>query len=1066
MKMKAKRHSSKIAMICRTIVCSSIIGGFATGLFSQQEVETAVPKYEIPSLKYPAADAFVITYNIMDFKGADNTGKTDMAPLIRMLLKKLEGSPAAQGGVGNGGVLFLPEGRYLLKSNITVPKGVTIRGEWQKPEKGRPVVGTVIMSDYGRGEETPAKSLFIMEPAAGVKDLAFWYPNQNADHIVPYPPTIGFGAPGYWGNEYCIAQNVTFVNSYSGAVLLGGGGAPNMYGLYGTPLKRGLEIDFIAEVGRVEGVDFSPEYWIGSGFPNAPRKSDSFKNWLKNNGTAVVMRRNDWSYTTDMTIEGYAIGFHALASVKDGTSKPNGQNYLLRFIDCKTALYAEAPQSVGVMFHDVRVENCEYGLFVPKNAGGTLQLSHWNINATRYAVGVDSNSSTHVLINQSTIASGKIEVYGGVLIVLDSEIDNKRPQMKIGSASRVILAGNRFSEKVGIVNHSIYECQFVRQPIEHFKKIPAFPYKKPQTIKQKPDRIALYVATSPEFGVKPNDNDIDNTRSLQNVLDRAKADGGGIVYLPPGKYRVLGHLTIPSGVELKGATDIGSVPLGPGSILEIYEGKGNPDASPFIIMEERSGLRGVVFNYPEQKAEEILRGNGEEAIFNPHAYPYAVRVAGKDAYLVNVGFRATFSGIDLFTHRCDNVYLEYPAGHIFTNGIRVGGGTENARICNAQFNTIGYACGRESKFGLWPNSPQGDNMPAYRQNYRDLRFFVLEDCKNLLLFNNFNYGCNVGTSFGNENSAPSGLALGHGIDAAIKALYFNKVGEEGFDLIGSQIVSLQRKVEGGGPAARYLETAPDFEGTVNLFSSDLWGQPYYATQIGGGIIHYQLARFDHAGSQRLIEADPQGKGKIYIRGSSVKSSGNRPPINEGGEKHLVAEYSIIDKGDMNAEHCDRFDCNLNNNPSMVFKNMIDRDGWQVTTSNGSGANMIDGNRDTRWGTGKGMRQGDWVVIDMKTPREFNAIFLDQGKSAGDFPKKYEVFVSDDGKKWGSPLLIGEGNPDITIIRLPAPQTKRFIKIVVHQPKENENIWWSVAEAYVTSVKEESIEYPDGGKSSR
>ncbi len=1024
-----------------------------------EEPETAPPKHEIPETKYPTADAFVISYNIMDFAGADNSGKTDMAPLIRKLLRRLEGSPAKDGGVGNGGVLFLPEGKYLLESNLIIPKGVTIRGEWRKPEKGKPIVGTIIVSDFGRGEETSEKSLIILEPAAGVKDLAFWYPKQVPENIVPYPPTIGFGAPKYYGNEYCVAQNVTFVNAYSGAVLLYGGGAPNMFGLYGTPLKRGIEIDFIAEVGRVEGVGFAPDYWIGSGLPGSPRDKTKFKSWLRQNGTGVVMRRNDWSFTSNMAIEGYAIGFHLVRSTKENAT-PNGQNFRLRFTDCRVALCAQSIASVGAMFHDVRVDDCDHGIYVPKNADGTLQITRWSINAKRYAIGVDENVSMHLLAAQSSIESGSIECNGGTQVFLDTDINTERPQLKIGPESRVIMAGNRFKNKVGVVNRSMYECVFDGKPLADFARIPDFPYKDPQTIRQKPERTVLYVATDPEYGVKPNDNSFDNTQPLQRVLDRAGKDGGGVVYLPPGKYRILGNLILPAGVELKGATDIGSVPLGPGSILEVYADKDKPDGPPLLTMQERSGLRGIVFNYPEQIYNELLHGEGEEAILNPHTYPYAVRVAGNDAYLVNVGFRATFSGIDLFTHRCDNVYIEYPSGHLFTNGIRVGAGTENARICNAQFNTIGYACGDESKFGRWPNARTGkDNQAPYRQNWRDLRFFILEDCRNLLLFNNFYFGCHVGTTFGGESGAPSGLALGHGIDAAVKALYFNRIGEGGFDLIGSQIVSLRKKVENCGDAARYIETSPDFSGTVNMFVADFWGSPFYATEMGGGKIVLQLARFNNAGSDRMLEARSGNSGRFRLVGSSVNVPSNRSPINEGEEKRFVAEHSIIDAGPMNTEVCGGFTGNLSGGPKMLFKNNLDRSGWAVTTSRGSGEKMLDDDVETRWGTGRGMQKDDWIVLDMSKPQSFNTIVLNQGKSGGDFPQRYDVFVSDDGEQWGDAVIHGEGTQGMTVVRFPTEQNKRYLKIVVVEPKPAANIWWSVAEIQAALLKYNHLEPP-------
>ena len=183
--------------------------------FAQLDPNQAIPKWEIPDLKYPASDTYVITYNVLDY-GADPTGQTDNAAIFIRLLNRLAKSTASQGGVGNGGILFLPEGKYLVNRTLTIPKGVTIRGEWKKPEKGKPIAGTIIMTTFGKDQELASRSLIILEPSSAVKDIAFWYPEQNPNNIVPYPPTILMGSPNYFGNEYCVAKNVTFINSYSG----------------------------------------------------------------------------------------------------------------------------------------------------------------------------------------------------------------------------------------------------------------------------------------------------------------------------------------------------------------------------------------------------------------------------------------------------------------------------------------------------------------------------------------------------------------------------------------------------------------------------------------------------------------------------------------------------------------------------------------------------------------------------------------------------------------------------------------------------------------------------------
>lgn len=45
-------------------------------------------------------------------------------------------------------------------------------------------------------------------------------------------------------------------------------------------------------------------------------------------------------------------------------------------------------------------------------------------------------------------------------------------------------------------------------------------------------------------------------------------------------------------------------------------------------------------------------------------YPYCIQALGKDVYVVNVGLRAAYNGLDLFTYKCDNHYVDYLAGHV------------------------------------------------------------------------------------------------------------------------------------------------------------------------------------------------------------------------------------------------------------------------------------------------------------------------------------------------------------------------------------------------------------------
>jgi glucosylceramidase len=125
---------------------------------------------------------------------------------------------------------------------------------------------------------------------------------------------------------------------------------------------------------------------------------------------------------------------------------------------------------------------------------------------------------------------------------------------------------------------------------------------------------------------------------------------------------------------------------------------------------------------------------------------------------------------------------------------------------------------------------------------------------------------------------------------------------------------------------------------------------------------------------------------------------------------------------------------------------LPRDGWTVSAASDSGepaSNAIDGDPATRWSTGHGMRPGDTFQIDLGSRQTFNQIVLDTTASPGDFPRQYQVYVSDDGTNWGQPIATG---PGATVTRILFPQvTGRFIRLV---NEGSAGSWWSIHELNV------------------
>ncbi|MEI9935158.1 MAG: hypothetical protein WDM71_09995 [Ferruginibacter sp.] len=125
---------------------------------------------------------------------------------------------------------------------------------------------------------------------------------------------------------------------------------------------------------------------------------------------------------------------------------------------------------------------------------------------------------------------------------------------------------------------------------------------------------------------------------------------------------------------MKGSSDIGAIPGGQGSILETTANSGNASGTPFIKVSANAGLRGLTIDYPNQTWTGV-----------PTVYPYAIQATGSNVYIMNIGLRACYSGIDLFTYKCDNHYVDFVAGQIFVNGFRVGGNSTGGKIYNLHF---------------------------------------------------------------------------------------------------------------------------------------------------------------------------------------------------------------------------------------------------------------------------------------------------------------------------------------------------------------------------------------------
>lgn len=105
----------------------------------------------------------------------------------------------------------------------------------------------------------------------------------------------------------------------------------------------------------------------------------------------------------------------------------------------------------------------------------------------------------------------------------------------------------------------------------------------------------------------PRDGRTDAGEAIQRAIDAAAAAGGGVVFVPGGRYRLETALVLREGVTLRGDWTPPRPRVDPRcTILMPTAGRGETDGPPAITMERGTGISGITFWYPEQRPEGIV----------------------------------------------------------------------------------------------------------------------------------------------------------------------------------------------------------------------------------------------------------------------------------------------------------------------------------------------------------------------------------------------------------------------------------------------------------------------------
>lgn len=385
--------------------------------------------------------------NVRNF-GALGDGKTDDTAAFQKAL-----DAAAKVG---GGVVYAPIGNYFFAGHLNIPQAVTLAGVWQSVpahngirDRGRPKPtddGTTFLITEGAGNEN-APPFITLNTNSTLKGVVLYYPRQNVDDIPkPYPWAIAMRGK----NPAVLA--VEMLNPYNGI-----DATKNerhlIRDVQGQPIRRGILVDAIYDIGRIENVHFNP-WWS--------MKPKLFR-WQMENGEAFIFGKSDWQYVYNTFCFGYNIGYKF---IRTKTGQCNGNFLGIGADDCYTALVVEQCSPYGLL-----ITNGEFVSFhgpdptmikVEKTNTGSVRFvncAFWGrSNQIAKIAGTGTVGFSDCTLSQWGGKDGSryaIQVESGTVLIRGCEFQQNRPHILLGkNVSRAIIAENIFEGPIRISNQS------------------------------------------------------------------------------------------------------------------------------------------------------------------------------------------------------------------------------------------------------------------------------------------------------------------------------------------------------------------------------------------------------------------------------------------------------------------------------------------------------------------------------------------------------------------------------------------------------------------------------------
>jgi hypothetical protein len=386
------------------------------------------------------------TISVRDF-GARGDGQADDTAAFQKAL-----DAAGQ----NGGTVHAGRGTFFFAGHLNIPQGVALEGIWESVPShagirdqglAKPTdPGTTFLITENPGKDDGPAFLTLNENST-LKGVVLYYPNQKTDQVpVAYPYAVAMR-----GNNPAVLQ-VELLNPYNG-IDATQNNRHLIRDVSGQPLRRGIMVNGIYDVGRIENVHFNP-WWS---------MKPKLLEWQMKNGEAFIFGRTDWQYVFNTFCFGYRVGYR-FVETKEGMC--NGNFLGLGADDCHTALQVDASPRFGIL-----ITNGEFVSFQgpdpttvvvsPANSGAVrfVNCAFWGpCNQIARIAGrgtVGFSDCTFMQWDGKQEGRPAVRVESGSIVIRGCEFQEDHPQIELGVAvRRAVITDNLFTGRERIANRS------------------------------------------------------------------------------------------------------------------------------------------------------------------------------------------------------------------------------------------------------------------------------------------------------------------------------------------------------------------------------------------------------------------------------------------------------------------------------------------------------------------------------------------------------------------------------------------------------------------------------------